>query len=108
MDRIRDEIKKKAEELAFSIGPTDYLSLEITFAFGSWRSDLDNPLKRTLDASSEALKFNDNRVVEIHMYRKTVGAGNQYMAVTFRTIAEEDVPSPIGAKRPSALPIWVG
>ena len=107
MDALKTASKARASDQGFTIGATEYVCLDITFAFGSWRSDLDNPLKRVLDALSEALRFNDNRVVEIHLYRRTVGDGNQYIDLVVHKIPESDVPSPIGHKRPKGN-VWVG
>lgn len=108
MERVRDAVSERAERDGFVVGATDYLKLEMNLGFGSWRADLDNPLKRVLDSLSDALAFNDNRVVEIHLYRKTVGVGKQYIDLVLTTIPESEVESPIGSKRPSGLPIWVG
>lgn len=48
----------------------DYLALSIHFYFTSpLRRDVDGGLKIAQDALCEALGVNDNRVVEIHLYK---------------------------------------
>jgi len=49
---------------------TNYLSLAVRFYFASpLRRDVDSGLKITQDALCEALGINDNRVLEIHLYK---------------------------------------
>ena len=49
---------------------TRYLSLTVRFYFASpLRRDVDSGLKITQDALCEALGVNDNRVLEIHLYK---------------------------------------
>ena len=59
-DRVRDALKDRD------------LVLSIWFYFRSaLRRDLDGGLKITQDAICEALELNDNRVVEIHLHKRT-------------------------------------
>lgn len=58
----RDALKKTLH--------THYLSLTVRFYFASpLRRDVDSGLKITQDALCEALGVNDNRVLEIHLYK---------------------------------------
>ena len=59
-DRVRGALKDRN------------LVLSIWFYFRSaLRRDLDGGLKITQDAICEALELNDNRVVEIHLHKRT-------------------------------------
>jgi Holliday junction resolvase RusA-like endonuclease len=107
MDQIRDFIADLAERLGFEIGPYDYLRFDYQLGMTSWRSDLDNPIKRTTDAISEALKFNDSRIVDECIHKEVVGEGNEYIDVTVTTIDQSMVSSPIGFKRPNRGALWV-
>lgn len=46
------------------------ITVQAEYFFRSWRSDCDNPTKALIDALAKALGFNDNRVSEIHLYKR--------------------------------------
>ena len=51
-----------------------YLSLSMRFHFRSpWRRDVDGGVKITQDAVLEALGLNDNRIVELHLFKSLDG-----------------------------------
>jgi crossover junction endodeoxyribonuclease RusA len=63
------------------------LTLSIRFYFASpLRRDVDGGLKIAQDALCEALGLNDNRVVEIHLY-KTRDAHNPRIEMTLGTVS---------------------
>jgi len=62
------------------------LSLAIRFYFASpLRRDVDSGLKIAQDALCEALGVNDNRIIEIHLY-KTHDARHPHIEVTLSTL----------------------
>ena len=66
---------------------TEYVALSIRCHFTSLlRRDIDGGLKITQDALCEALGLNDNRVLELHLY-KDVAAGSPSMELTLRILA---------------------
>lgn len=66
---------------------SDYVALSIRCYFTSLlRRDIDGGLKITQDALCEALGLNDNRVLELHLY-KDVAAGTPSMELTLRVLA---------------------
>ena len=61
------------------------LSLSLTFYFTSrLRRDIDGGLKIAQDAMCDALGINDNRILEIHLYKST-DSNNPRMACTLST-----------------------
>jgi crossover junction endodeoxyribonuclease RusA len=65
---------------------TDYVALSIRCYFTSLlRRDIDGGLKITQDALCEALGLNDNRVLELHLY-KNVAGGSPSMELTLRIL----------------------
>ena len=66
---------------------SDYVALSIRCYFTSLlRRDIDGGLKITQDALCEALGLNDNRVLELHLY-KDVAIGSPSMELTLRILA---------------------
>jgi crossover junction endodeoxyribonuclease RusA len=66
---------------------SDYVALSIRCHFSSLlRRDIDGGLKITQDALCEALGLNDNRVLELHLY-KDAAAGSPSMELTLRVLA---------------------
>jgi crossover junction endodeoxyribonuclease RusA len=78
--RFKGEVERRVGDLLFELGGGDgllkalrgsYLSLFIDFYFASpLKRDLDGGLKITQDALCEALRINDNRVVDIHLVKR--------------------------------------
>jgi len=69
------KVVKKATEGAMNLqrptfSPDSFLKIEFVFTFSTARADLDNPLKRTLDAIADVVGFNDSRVWDIHLKRR--------------------------------------
>lgn len=73
MDDLVKIVTAKKNREGFELRRDSLLSLTFVFTFRTNRADLDNPLKRTIDSLAEAIGFNDSRVWEIHLYRKTGG-----------------------------------
>jgi crossover junction endodeoxyribonuclease RusA len=74
---------------------SDYVALSIRCHFASLlRRDIDGGLKITQDALCEALGLNDNRVIELHLY-KDVTAESPSMELTLSIL-----PSPQSNKKP--------
>jgi len=104
MQKVKDAALRAAAEQHFSLQADSFLRLTFTFTFRTGRPDLDNPLKRTLDAIAEALGFNDSRVWEAHLYR---AIGDPGIHVSIEEINREDVDYPDGYKPPQQEPRWV-
>jgi len=76
---------------------SDYVALSIRCHFTSLlRRDIDGGLKITQDALCEALGLNDNRVLELHLY-KDVAAESPSMELTLSILA-----SPQSNENPSS------
>ena len=106
MDTIVEYAELAAQEMEWEIGATDYLDIHFIYYFENWRPDLDNPIKRSLDALSEALVFNDNRVVHLCVTRR-IDPVSPRIRVEVVLVPLADVPSPRGMKRKNADPVWV-
>ena len=63
---------------------SDYVALSIRCHFSSLlRRDIDGGLKITQDALCEALGLNDNRVIELHLYKEvTTAAPSMQLTLT--------------------------
>jgi Holliday junction resolvase RusA-like endonuclease len=105
MQKVKDAAKAAAEAKRFKLQPFSYLRVTFTFTFRTFRPDLDNPIKRTLDATAEALGFNDSRVYELHVYR---GVGGEQIDVEIEELEDYEVDIPAGMKRPQQEAVWVG
>lgn len=53
--------------------------LTITFGFSSSLSDIDNPLKMTIDALAAKYQFNDRSIRELHVYCEYVPKGDEFI-----------------------------
>lgn len=60
--------------------PKGDLKIMIEVGFSNKLSDLDNPVKSFLDILQKKYEFNDNRIVEIHLYKKIVKKGEDYIS----------------------------
>lgn len=59
--------------------PEGKLSIEITFAFSSKASDLDNGVKQFLDLLTKKYEINDNRYYRIVLTKEIVKKGNEFI-----------------------------
>jgi len=67
---------------------TSYLACFLDFYFETpFKRDLDGGLKITLDALCEALRLNDNRVVDIHLVKR-IAPLKPRLEVTLEAIAD--------------------
>jgi crossover junction endodeoxyribonuclease RusA len=77
--RYKDEVGRRlllamarcsCRESLLSVLRSNYLALTIRFHFTApLRRDVDGGLKITQDAVAEALGINDNRIVELHVFK---------------------------------------
>lgn len=58
--------------------PEGPLSIVFRFGFSNMGSDIDNPLKCTIDCLSKKYKFNDNNIHEVHVQKVKVPKGQEY------------------------------
>lgn len=55
------------------------LKINIVFGFSSKGSDIDNPVKSTLDVLQKKFKFNDNQVQELNVKKEIVKKGSEFI-----------------------------
>lgn len=55
------------------------LKIEITFGFSNTLSDIDNPLKLTLDCLQKKYGFNDRDVYELNVKKEIVKKGFEFI-----------------------------
>lgn len=65
-----------------------YLKLVLTFGVSNRGSDLDNLNKCLIDCLAKKYSFNDNRIMEIHSYKKITEKGSEYMEIQIIPIYE--------------------
>ena len=53
--------------------------IELEFGFSSKLSDIDNPIKMTLDILQKKFGFNDRDVTRLLVIKKIVAKGNEYI-----------------------------
>ena len=76
----------KAYELALIVKlpkleiPDGDLELHIQVGFSNKSSDLDNICKPFLDILQKKYGFNDSRVYSLHMYKRIVPKGDEYIS----------------------------
>lgn len=115
MNTVRDAIREQIDQQAFEVGPTDLIAMTFDFYFRTWSGDIDNPIKRSIDAIMEGInqpgrpRVDDNRVVELHV-RKHIAASDQNprIAVCLRLRDDGVVKTPEGYKKPQSAATWVG
>lgn len=59
--------------------PEGELSLKVDVGFSSAASDIDNILKPFIDCLQKRYKFNDKRIVELHIKKHKVGKGAEFI-----------------------------
>lgn len=64
----------------------DMLRIEFVFGFSNVASDLDNPVKPTMDILSKKYGFNDRNVWELVVNKKVVVKGKEFINVTISDI----------------------
>lgn len=60
--------------------------LNIEYGFSNNASDIDNPTKPFLDILQKKYKINDKDIVELHLYKKKVKKGQEYIKFSLTTI----------------------
>lgn len=116
MDKIKDAVQEQILAEGFTVGPEDFMIFSLDFYFSSWAGDIDNPIKRTIDAIMDAFnrdktqpKINDNRVIELHV-RKLVSGPFRSPRIEgcIKLVDGATVKSPAGVEKPKSEPTWVG
>lgn len=59
--------------------PKDELSVTLIFGFSNKASDIDNPIKPTLDVLQKAYGFNDKDIYELQVIKQIVKKGKEYI-----------------------------
>ena len=84
--RFKSSAYKAYEEQMGYLLPAHYpipegdLKINIEAGFSNKQSDLDNVCKQLIDILQKVYLFNDNRIQEIHLYKKIVPKGEDYIA----------------------------
>ena len=77
------ELRAFKKIVALSLKPQEIpegeLFISIEFGFSSRASDIDNAVKAFLDCLQAKYGFNDNRVYEMHLTKKIVSKGDEYI-----------------------------
>lgn len=115
MDQVVKETRNQIESQGFTVGETDLLSMTFDFYFRTWSGDIDNPIKRSIDAIMEGInqpgiaRVDDKRIVDLHV-RKRIAARDQNprIAVCIKLMDGESVETPKGYKKPRSAAAWVG
>jgi Holliday junction resolvase RusA-like endonuclease len=105
--KLQKEIVKECQHVMKREKPLQrdtFLRLTLIYTFRTFRADLDNPIKRTIDALAEGLDFNDSRIYEIHVYRRV---GGTEVWAQIEEIPAREVPMPEGYLPPEQEPTWV-
>lgn len=58
------------------------LRLDFVFGFSSTRSDIDNPLKPTIDVLQKKYGFNDRQIIHLCVKKEIVKKGNEFIKFT--------------------------
>jgi Holliday junction resolvase RusA-like endonuclease len=64
----------------------DMLRIEFVFGFSSNASDIDNPLKPTIDILCKKYGFDDKQIWELEVSKKIVAKGNEFINVTITKV----------------------
>ena len=79
-----DKHKAFQTEFIYKLRPLKFnlkgkLSINLEFGFSSPLSDIDNPLKSTLDCLQKKYGFNDRQVFEMNVKKTKVEIGKEYI-----------------------------
>ena len=70
---------------AMKLPPPPY-RINFEFGFSNVASDLDNPVKPALDLLQKKYGFNDKHVMVMHLEKKIVSKGKEYIKIDIQTI----------------------
>jgi len=83
--RFKTSIYKVYEEELYYLLPGmefgDEIKLRIEFGFSNMRMDIDNPVKPLLDVMQKKYGFNDNQITQLHLFKKKVKKGKEYIKI---------------------------
>ena len=63
-----------------------HLRVDITFGFSNSLSDIDNPLKPTLDCIQKKYGINDRNIYELNVIKEIVKKGNDFIKISINEI----------------------
>ena len=63
------------------VDPDKMLRVEIFFGFSNMASDIDNPLKMTIDFCQKKFSFNDKNIFELNVRKCIVSKGQEFIEV---------------------------
>jgi Holliday junction resolvase RusA-like endonuclease len=61
--------------------PDTQLKVTLTFGFSSKLSDIDNPIKMTLDILQKKYKINDNKIYQLVVNKLIVEKGHEFIDI---------------------------
>ena len=83
-EKFRKKVKRILKVKPIKI---DEGALKLTAIFGvSYKFDLDNALKPFIDILEEVYKFNDNQIADIHVRKRTVKRGGEFIEFELKNI----------------------
>jgi Holliday junction resolvase RusA-like endonuclease len=66
--------------------PEAPLTINLEFGFSNSVSDIDNPIKPTLDILQKKYKFNDKSIYELKVIKKVVKKGEEYFSFNIESL----------------------
>ena len=77
--------KEYEKELLYSLPrflmPPPPYEIELIFGFSNIQSDIDNPVKPLIDILQKKYDFNDKEIMELHIQKRLVSKGNEYIDI---------------------------
>jgi len=64
--------------------PEGDLEITLEFGFSNKASDIDNPVKLTLDCLQKKLKFDDKSIYLLHLQKTIVPKGSEFIKYTIK------------------------
>lgn len=70
---------------------SDMIRIELFFGFSSVLSDLDNPIKMTLDILQKKYGFNDKNIFELNVRKCKTEKGKEFISITIENLLPFDL-----------------
>lgn len=93
-----DKYKKFERDFLFSLPKakqlfSDMIRIELFFGFSNVLSDLDNPIKMTLDILQKKYGFNDKNIFELNIRKCKTGKGKEFISIKIENLLPFDLQS---------------
>ena len=73
---------------------SDMIRIELFFGFSNVLSDLDNPIKMTLDILQKKYGFNDKNIFELNVRKCKVDKGKEFISIQIENLLPFDLQNP--------------